>query len=323
MNLVLNSRDRVGQTAYNAAQYNAKDQNIVQGHIDSVCVSEVNFPYDIPNIQAPYNTFLLSAVLEGAALGPRANSEPGLLTITIPSGFYTGPELVAAINLDISAQQVSVEAEPADAPTFAYDETNNLFTMLAPETTENNPTPTWGLFSPYTFNVGYVPANNNGKDILSIMGYTPDQSSLANPANFVSVDPTILRPAFVSNSAPLVFTQYIDICSPQLCKFQEFQGGSTAAANLARRADVICRLYVTNNASLSEPEGLRPFIINRQYYNARVMKWTAANSIGNIDINLYDDIGQPLQTFWQPRNYQITFNVYEGDRNDQNVGYRF
>jgi hypothetical protein len=76
---------------------------------------------------------------------------------------------------------------------------------------------------------------------------------------------------------------------------------------------VICRLYVSNNVATQEEEGTRPFLINRQYLNARVMKWTADNSVGTIDIQLYDDIGQPLQTSWQPRPYQITFNAYESE----------
>jgi len=41
------------------------------------------------------------------------------------------------------------------------------------------------------------------------------------------------------------------------------------------------------------------------------MRWTADNSVGTIDINLYDDVGQPLTTTWQPRPYQVTFNAME------------
>jgi hypothetical protein len=74
---------------------------------------------------------------------------------------------------------------------------------------------------------------------------------------------------------------------------------------------VICRLFIANNVATQEEEGTRPFIINRQYTNERVMRWTADNSVGTIDVQLYDDVGQPLQTTWQPRPYQITFNAYE------------
>ena len=92
--------------------------------------------------------------------------------------------------------------------------------------------------------------------------------------------------------------------------------GSTT--NLARRSDVICRLFVCDNVSLTtqEVDGTRPFIINRQYYNARMMKWTVGAAIGTVDINLYDDVGQPLTTTWQPRPFQITFNCHESIRDE-------
>ena len=118
----------------------------------------------------------------------------------------------------------------------------------------------------------------------------------------------------------MAFTQYVDVCSPQLCKFQELAGGSTT--NLARRGNLICRLYISNNIAVGADgavEGTRPFVINRQYQNARIMKWTVGNSVGQMDIDLYDDTGKPLATSWAPRPYQITFNVYEGGDETETV----
>jgi len=316
--IVLNSRDRTKGT-YNNSTFNAERQNIIQGQIDSISVNEVNFPYDIPNIQAGFNSFLLSAVIATPTLLDYPASTPGLLTITIAPGFYSGSELADAITAEISAQQTLVGGVVADAPTCSFDDVKNLFTLVAPATAPpGNPTATWGVFSPFTFPTSYnAPTNKLGKDILSIMGYSFDQvgPDLNDAQNFVSSDPTIAKD-FLSGSAPLTFTQYIDICSPQLCKFQFFRDGSTT--NLARRADVICRLYIANSVAIQEPEGQRPFVISRQYNNARVMRWTADNSVGTIDIQLYDDVGQPLLTSWAPRPYQITFNCYE--MNSEEVG---
>jgi hypothetical protein len=72
-------------------------------------------------------------------------------------------------------------------------------------------------------------------------------------------------------------------------------------------------LYVSNNISVNDA-GYAPFIINRQFTNERMMRWTADNSIGNMTIQLYDDLGQPLVYTWLPRPFQITFNVYERER---------
>ena len=165
----------------------------------------------------------------------------------------------------------------------------------------------WNVGSDYTYPEN-VPANQRntlGKDIFTIMGYLPSQQ---NGQPTISVG----FPFVSGGSAPLAFTQYIDICSPELCQYQYFRDGSTT--NLARRSDVICRLYISNNIATQEEEGARPFVINRQFNNARVMRWSAGSSVGSMSIQLYDDVGQPLNTSWAPRPYQITFNVYEQDK---------
>ena len=296
--IVLNSRDRTGQSSYNNATFNAENQNIIQGNIKEIAVSEVNFPYDIPNIQNGYNVFKL---VNGGGVYE--------FTITVPAGFYNGVELVAAVNGLITSEGAAATPPliPAEMPTLNYDDISNRFYFAAPTTDVGPPGNVWLIESPYTFPPAGQQSNNLGKDILSIMGYLPFQ----NGDNVVDADVGQGRLLFFSNSAPLVFTQYIDMCSSQLCGKQRFSDGSTT--NLARRSNVICRLYISDNIAITtaDPEGVRPFIINRQYFNARVMRWTNDASIGTIDIQLYDDCGQPLATSWAPRNYQITFNCYE------------
>ena len=306
--IVLSSRDRNTPTPrnYNSAAFSQTNQNIVQGQIYSIAVSEVNFPYDIPNIQAGFNTF--------AVLG---DDFPPDTFITVVPGFYTGTELAAAINAGFAVFAAAEGLVVADMPTFSYDTTRNIFEIAAPLT----PNKVVIFNSAFTFpgnppaTVYPLPTNKLGKDIFSIMGFLPSQGDPApNDALIVSsyAAPGQGPPlVFSAQSAPLVFTEYIDICSPQLCKFQYFRDGSTT--NLARRADVICRLFIANNVALAvgDVDGTRPFLINRQYQNPRVMRWTADNAIGQIDINLYDDVGQPLLTTWEPRPYQITFLAYE------------
>lgn len=323
--IVLNSRDATGGVPqngilYNNLKFNAENQNIIQGQIDSVSVAEVNFPYDIPNVQRGpilpgqtvpvgqrggiYNTFSMLGY----------DFPPGTFVVIEP-GFYTGTELAAAINAAITAIGTTLGIVGADLPIFVYDDTTNRFIIAAPTTADR----TVSFNSPFTFpgnapaTVFPLPTNALGKDIFSIMGFLPTQGD-PRPYDALSVssyaDPAQGPPLVVSaQSAPLSFTQYVDICSPQLCKFQFFRDGSTT--NLARRSDVICRLYISNNVATQEQEGVRPFIINRQFFNSRVMRWTADNAVGTIDVNLYDDVGQPLTTSWAPRPFQITFNCYE------------
>lgn len=308
--LLANVRDRTsGQ--YNNALYNAVNQNLVQGQIHSVSVNEVNFPYDIPNIQ----TLTSSFSLYNGPLGPPGQGNPGL-DVTVPVGFYTGTELATAVtNAMIAAGATAIPPFlAADMPTCIYDNTSNRFSFVPSVNAEQ-----WILSSSFTFPFVYVYEGQAqlaklsplGKDIFSLMGFVKDnnlQPTLTGPA---PAPPSIVG-NIVSGSAPLTFTQYIDICSPELCQYQYFRDGSTT--NLARRSDVICRLYISNNVATQEEEGTRPFVINRQFNNARVMRWNAGSSVGSMSIQLYDDVGQPLQITWQPRPYQITFNVYEQDK---------
>lgn len=291
--LILNVRDRTaGQ--YNNAQFNANNQNIIQGQIHSVSVAEVNFPCDIPNIQAGYNFFAMLNV------GPPNYA----LVVTIAPGFYTGTELATAINVaSTAAGAANVPAIVAgDIPQCIYNVITNRFTFTSPPAPSAPRFAVWNFTSPSTFPAALNLVSQLYKDILSIMGYYTDQDPAVGPGAFLT---------FVSGSAPLTFTQYIDICSPQLCQYQYFRDGSTT--NLARRSDVICRLYISNNVATQEDEGTRPFVILRQFNNARVMRWSGS-SVGSMSIQLFDDVGQPLQTTWQPRPYQITFNVYEQDK---------
>ena len=289
--IVLNSRDATSGS-YNALKFNAEGQNIIQGQVHSVSVNEVNFPYDIPNVNQGYNVFSLTS----------AGTSPARIAVTVPVGFYSATELVNEINLDISGSYAT-PVTYADLPIFGYNPNNNTFFIEAPATPSSPNYGAWFLSSPYTFPVGVIGATSTlGKDLLSIMGFKKGQSPVIGPS----------VPLLAAGAATLQFTQYIDICSPLLCQYQYFRDGSTT--NLARRSDVVCRLYVSNNVATQEEEGTRPFVIHRQFNNARVMRWSAESSVGQIDVNLFDDCGQPLQTVWVPRPFQITFNCYEQDK---------
>jgi hypothetical protein len=303
VHLVLNSRDatNVGSILplrpppYQSTTYNALGQNIIQGQVEKVSLNEVNFPYDIPNVQAGFNTFtILSAAYPN-----------GEMVITIPPGFYDGTQLATAINAEIASAFPTAIVPVSDLPAVFFDATNLLFSFEAPQTPTLPPAGDCLLSSSFTYSVGLVAGFiQYGRDLLSIMGFKNYQG-FQLPGRFTTAV------SLTSTAAPLTFTSYIDICSPELCQFQELKTGNTT--NFSRRTDIICRLYVSNNISVNDA-GYAPFIINRQFTNERMMRWTADNSIGNMTIQLYDDLGQPLVYTWLPRPFQITFNVYERER---------
>ena len=329
VHLVLNSRDRVlsgSSGTYNNFSVSNPGQNIVQGQIKDIALSEIQFPYDLPNVMPGYNYILLVG-------DDPSFPEPYALEIFVPVGFYTGTELAAEINTQILAVATTdgVPTPATTTPTVTYDTVSNRFTFNAPSDVLLNQA--WEVYGTYTFPLPTPtptpPPNYTrtiGKDLLSIMGFpnSPTQTGQIGKSAGVEI--------CVGGSAPLVFTQYIDICSPRLCQYQFLRDGSTTS--FPRRVDLICRLFIEDETSMPLaydasgnpiPVGTRPFVIHRQFKNQRVMRTTAANAINEVDIQLYDDVGQPLTTAWAPRDYQITFHVYEsGDHESEaNIGYRY
>jgi len=132
------------------------------------------------------------------------------------------------------------------------------------------------------------------------------------------------------------------VCSPSLCQAQYVRDGNTNQKVIRR--DLIARVYIAsdNSVPLTNPAGSRPFLIHRQFKNAKVMKWTAERSIDNIDLVLYDQFGNQLPAIpptlasaenpnsvdldailqSQPSDYAITFLVDEHDETtEHNYGY--
>jgi hypothetical protein len=119
------------------------------------------------------------------------------------------------------------------------------------------------------------------------------------------------------------YTQYIDICSPTLCQAQNVRDGNTNQFSIHR--DLICRLYITNDVSLyqADPTGTRPCVIHRQFKNAKIMKWSVDRSIDAIDIQLYDQFGNPLPNLPGYIDSVANPNNYRGDAVYQGQGAEF
>jgi len=282
------------------------------------------------------------------------------------TGYYTGTELAAAINTEIESQKPA--GYPVGGFTVTYDtDTQSIvvrnntvwndlsenylynFTLLYNRNSIspiNQPNALWNLglrdlFTQYppirhdSVLPPTVPPTLNLTPTLVPRGYP---NAAPYPVFPVGYAPNII----VASTYTGVYTQYIDICSPSLCQAQYVRDGNTNQAVIRR--DLIARVYITSDIStpLNNPAGSRPFIIHRQFKNAKVMKWTAERSIDSIDLTLYDQFGNPLPIVppclsaaqnpggvftnvilqSQPSDYALTFLVDEHDETlEHNVGY--
>ncbi len=368
---------------YNNFRVQTLGGNIVQGQLNKIRVAEVLFPYGIPTVldyassgldSSPDNARMF-VVFQSATYsvgGTVLTTTGSALQISLPTGFYTGTEMAATIQAAISAKEVLLGI-PAGTFTVAYstssgtiswlnnsvfattDASQNWFLEITQATGASapnfsNPNLLWtvglrdviGRFPPVGPTIPNRLPSSNGGITLVPFGY-PNAPGASTPP--LPVYPAGYAVNGINGSTYTgLYTQYIDICSPTLCQAQYVRDGNTNQKVIRR--DLICRLYIANEVSMfqTDPTGTRPFVIHRQFKNAKVMKWTADRSIDSIDIQLYDQFGNPLPVLpgyidgvtnvngvlgsevaqGAPADFALTFLVDEpgAEQQGENVGYR-
>ena len=290
--LCLNSGDRTSGTAeipvqqpINNFQIN-KGYPVLQGAFNSIRVSEIRFPWFIPNITPRNNSFTLEV-----------NPNGDRYVVTVEPGFYTGATLATALNAAFATATPAVPAN--ETPTVVYNQTGTFtITSFAGTTIKLYPYPV----------LSSTNASPNDPSLLTTMGFTQDIQNW-HPAGAGFNDAT-------GGIASMLYTQYVDICSDVLTQYQDAADVSTADRNLQH---IICRLYVADEISIPQEDGTglpvvpgeKPFVIHRQFKNSKIMTWNGQNSVDRIDIQLFDDSGNLLYTPPGMPNFQITLHAVE------------
>ena len=303
-------------------------QNIVQGNIDKIQVAEIRFPYDIPNVIQEYTDGF--SIVYGTLFSEDMN-------IVVGQGFYTGSELATEVQdaIDTACSLETPAIVAPNIPQVTYNEAGNFFTFSNPGTLNTYQVRDTGLVFNGSINNG-PPAQTGSllrKSLLSMMGMTP-----INPNSTSDSDALFTLTAnssYTGGVAPLIYTEYVDIVSKSLCGNVYVADGSTQQRGGFRK-DILCRVYISDETSsqsgyvydssgnpMLSVVGTRPFVIHRQFKNAKVIPNNLLNSLNLVDIQVYGDDGQliplPDPTFgvgvYQDyRNFQITLNVFETDR---------
>ena len=158
-------------------------RSILGGFIRRMGVSEVQFPWCVPNVNRQSNT--MNVAWDGG--GPA-----GTATITLDTGFYTPHELAAAIETEVSALSASLAgftiqySDSLNLPVFYYD-THNAF-----------------------INVGFSPV-----PVSSTNNITSQTRQLFDLLGFTTLNITPF-PSARGLSTFCQFTRYIDIECAQL-----------------------------------------------------------------------------------------------------------
>jgi hypothetical protein len=317
--LLINSADRSSSTSATGQvlttpttqPYNnfrlQKPQNMVQGGFTRLKLTEVNFPYAIPNINP--NNCVFWVVLYQTTGTKKAQ------IIYPPSpAFVDGKELATYITAALNGSAVGTAAGGATwsviyLPNNAVPGGNQgggfNFTTTATATNLD--------FALYPIDPAKIATGSNPrtKSLLDVMGFSPLSNWGYLTNNNGTTNNTIpnLVLAKVSSYAPMSYTSYIDIVSKKLTYYQRVADGTT---NVNGQSEVICRLYIADETSTAPalqfvydgtavriyypgvPAGSVPFNIHRQFPCPKSFRWDPNTAIDWFDISLYDDYGNLL-----------------------------
>lgn len=267
--------------AYNATPYDftiVKNESIMNGYFTRLGLTEVCFPFGIPNINKKTSDIQVRWTVSGS---PTVNSNTvtmnpnyEFLTPVNIASALTG--LVSSISSSLSGFDMVYGPAP-NVPYFSYDTgTSNVEIAFLPMPTG---TPAY-------------PYPDSTKQLFDVLGFTNND--------------TVLDTTGSGQSTLCQATRYVDIVCSQLTYNQPLK--DTTTQPLAR--DSLCRLYLGdgngfgNNTALCDasdftPPGTAPFTIYRQFATPKMINWNSAGKAyqpvpGVLRFEVLDDTGANL-----------------------------
>lgn len=291
--LNLNSADRGKGQPWNNFTLQ-KQESLMNAFATRVLVSEIMFPWYIPNVNqnnngsysqligAPegINDFLNLGIryydgTTGAVI-PNDDALPDYMGhISIPLGFYTPTTLIDALN---TAGAVAVPSV-GSAPKWGYDETTGAFNVIA----QGN------VITLVLNNIDYA----NTPTLFSLMNIPIEMLSVNSTTTTNNV---YLSDGAINefNPSQLLYTSYVDIVSQKSNQYANTRDGTS---DNRTSTTVLCRVFCADEVSLPTVDGVAghaPFVIHRQFKNPKSLMWNKNSVIDWFDIELYDEWGLPV-----------------------------
>lgn len=250
-----------------------RPQALMQSYATRVAISEIRFPWYIPNITTANNKLYIS---NGFGAGD-------FITVTLSPSFYTPAQIVTEVNQQIQASSLSGITE------LSYNDLLQTYTF-----TQGGADP-WGLFFINPVLDGQINLTNyeSSANLCKTLGFTFLQSNGSNigEGGYFS---------FAGNPTESLYTQYIDIVSEKLNYYSDQKDGSSDP--LTSQA-LVCRLYLADEISMAQNEGsfFQPFLIHRQFKTPKTVMWNKDAVVDWLDIAVYDEYGElvPLPQLYQ------------------------
>lgn len=279
--LTIDSEDRytdyVAARASPTTPYNfsiAKSESLMAGFMTRIGVSEVVFPWVIPNINV--KTFEMNYSYQIGA------TPISLGTLSLQLGFYTPAELAAAIET-----YFSIEPTLGFVMNYSNAEGEPYFSYYVGAGNSIS-------FSPLPYNTTAYPFPPTTKQLFDVLGFTT--------ANTILGSPTAAIPEIGSYTLAQSI-RYVDIVCNQLTNSQAQK--DQTSQTVAR--DMLCRIYVGGASGITStvkandplfcPPGCTPTTLYRNFATPKQIQWIPNQNIpGFLQFQVYDDAGQLLDT---------------------------
>lgn len=271
----------VAQNPYDINIY--KNQQLFSGAVERIALTEINMPWNIPNVNDYNNVLFLRYT------GPGAYADA---SIVVPVGFYTPTALASAIQNLLNYGIAVLPPGPAPPLVGTFGITNwtcvwsadtNQFTltMIAP------------TVPPAPSLVGFSILPKLGQPKGSSNGFLRS-STLAEMMGFNSASSTYARQV-ISSWATMLYTTYVDIVSSVLCKHQDVRDTSTSYYT---GNNILARVYIAPDRYYSVSDttiiGVKPFQLHYEFPVPKEIQWEPTEFLPSCNIKLQDDKGNAL-----------------------------
>ena len=234
-----------------------KNQSLLNGFFSRIGLTEIVFPYYIPNINNDTNTLVYS--FDGAA-----NQ-----TITVPNGFYNPDELATELQTLLQAQHASITVTYTYAGTFLIDAGATHTIEIFDTTTLPNAISLFRLLGG-TDNWETVP--------IQVQSGRITRCRYTEFIDIVCTQLTYNQDLKDGSSDPvqrdILARVYLEAENDQPIPIYDLSG------NFTKAIDTIPGTY--------------PFTIYRQFKTPKMIKWEKTQPLGNLQFEIYDSRGNLL-----------------------------
>jgi len=271
--LVLDSRNRVFSSSNKQVidqPWNnfrlQKGQSLMESFATRLTISEIRFPWFIPNINSLNNQLWYISGTE-------------VVDIQIDKGFLTPSQIVEQINTQFTDLAVP------NPPVLSYSNNQYQFTLNAANVDIQH----FSFFDPDNFNSStnedvYKTQYATTPSLMSLLGFTFDQAWALNPVNG----------KIRGNITESLYTTYIDIISDKLNQYTtNLDGSSDSTSNR-----LLLRLYLADECSFPATYATdgtnalyQPLLIHRQFKNPKQVMWNKESVVDWLDISVRDQYG--------------------------------